>query len=142
MLHSLKNRPTLGFERYRDCQLVPTPSVHEQTPPAHERHRQQDARHDDANPPQHGCLLIGAAKLVQDLHYGERANLMIHQMLGHYDNMQPYPAGTDIDARLLLQVDPQDNNGMSWGRDGKLYFFIHDRDLAARRWDTVWTREQ
>jgi uncharacterized protein YwqG len=77
-----------------------------------------------------------------ELHYQERANLMIHQMLGHYDNIQPYPAGTDTDARLLLQVDSQDNNGMHWGRDGKLYLFIHESDLAARRWDTVWTREQ
>jgi uncharacterized protein YwqG len=77
-----------------------------------------------------------------DLHYEKRANLMMHQMLGHYDNEQPYPAGTDTDARLLLQVDSQDNNGMSWGRDGKLYFFIHERDLVGRRWDTVWTREQ
>ena len=77
-----------------------------------------------------------------DLHYERRANLMIHQMLGHYDNVQPYPAGTDTGARLLLQVDSQDNNGMRWGRDGKLYFFIQERDLVARRWATVWTREQ
>jgi len=65
-----------------------------------------------------------------------------NRLILHYDNEQPYPSGTDTDARLLLQVDSQDNNGMSWGRSGKLYFFLQESDLAARRWDTVRTREQ
>jgi len=42
------------------------------------------------------------------------------------------------DWRLLLQLDSEDAADMMWGDCGRLYFWIRDDDLAARRWDQVW----
>ncbi|HYW12673.1 MAG TPA: YwqG family protein [Longimicrobium sp.] len=39
---------------------------------------------------------------------------------------------------LLMQLASDDNAGMMWGDLGKLYFWIRESDLAARRWDRVW----
>ncbi len=38
---------------------------------------------------------------------------------------------------LLLQLDTDDRTGMMWGDTGRLYFWIHRDDLAARRFDEV-----
>lgn len=43
------------------------------------------------------------------------------------------------DWRLLLQVDSQDELNMMWGDVGRIYFWIKQDDLIARRWDKVWT---
>lgn len=37
--------------------------------------------------------------------------------------------------RLLLQVDSDDDAGMTWGDAGRLYYWIRDQDLQAQRFD-------
>jgi uncharacterized protein YwqG len=39
---------------------------------------------------------------------------------------------------LLLHLDTDDATEMMWGDAGTLYFWIHQDDLAARRFDKVW----
>ena len=39
------------------------------------------------------------------------------------------------DWHLLLQVDSDDAADMMWGDLGRIYFWIRDEDLAARRFD-------
>jgi uncharacterized protein YwqG len=39
---------------------------------------------------------------------------------------------------LLLQLDSDLTAEMEWGDVGTLYFWIHQDDLAARRFDKVW----
>lgn len=40
--------------------------------------------------------------------------------------------------RLLLQVPSVEEAGMMWGDVGCLYYWIHDEDLSARRFDRSW----
>jgi uncharacterized protein YwqG len=40
---------------------------------------------------------------------------------------------------LLLQLDSDRDLGWQWGDMGLLYFWIPDEDLAAGRFDRVWT---
>lgn len=40
--------------------------------------------------------------------------------------------------RLLLQIDSDDRAGMMWGDVGRLYFWIHERDLARRAFENAW----
>ncbi len=43
------------------------------------------------------------------------------------------------DWNLLLQLDSdEDEPGFVWGDTGRLYFWIRDADLAARRFDRAW----
>jgi uncharacterized protein YwqG len=43
------------------------------------------------------------------------------------------------DWNLLLQLDSDDDEpGFIWGDCGRLYFWIRDADLAARRFDCTW----
>ena len=85
----------------------------------------------------------------------------IHRLLGHPDpvqgNMQlecqlvahglycgnssgyedPRAAELALGAarwRLLLQVDSDDGIGMMWGDVGRIYYWMHEDDLAARNW--------
>jgi uncharacterized protein YwqG len=39
---------------------------------------------------------------------------------------------------LLLQVDSEEKAGMIWGDVGRIYFLIHNQDLAQRRFDKTW----
>lgn len=41
------------------------------------------------------------------------------------------------DWQLLLQVDSEEKAEMQWGDGGRIYFFIHKDDLAARRFEKV-----
>jgi uncharacterized protein YwqG len=45
---------------------------------------------------------------------------------------------TQYDWRLLMQVDGDEAAKMMWGDAGKLYFWIRDQDLRARRFDKAW----
>lgn len=45
---------------------------------------------------------------------------------------------TKYDWRLLMQVDSDDAADMMWGDAGRLYFWIRDQDLRARRFDKTW----
>jgi uncharacterized protein YwqG len=95
-----------------------------------------------------------------DLMYEMRSNKNIHQMLGHSDDVQPYaleggyhdvqstffPDTRDTayelkHSRLLLQVD-EELNGMRFGRGGRLFFFIREKDLLAKDFSKVWAIEQ
>jgi uncharacterized protein YwqG len=94
-----------------------------------------------------------------------RANIEIHQMLGFADqwatttdegsywHVRPerFPESPEWDAlslderiatargiRLLLQIGIFDYAADWWGRDGKLYFFIRDADLAKRGFSLAW----
>ncbi len=40
--------------------------------------------------------------------------------------------------RLLFQLDSVDDAGMMWGDSGKIYFWIKNDDLRARRFDKAW----
>lgn len=42
------------------------------------------------------------------------------------------------DWQLLLQLDSDNDAGLSWGDAGRLYFWIREQDLAARRFDRCW----
>jgi uncharacterized protein YwqG len=101
-----------------------------------------------------------------DFLYELRANQSIHQMLGHSDDVQPYAleGGYNLvrneffadsskklsenelqkeweQSRLLLQIDDE-VNGMRFGRDGRLYFFIRESDLRHNDFTKVWAIEQ
>ena len=42
------------------------------------------------------------------------------------------------DWRLLMQVDSDDAADMMWGDVGRLYFWIREQDLAAKRFEKAW----
>ena len=53
----------------------------------------------------------------------------------------PRAKGLEKDApawRLLFQLGSEDAAGMMWGDAGCLYFWMHERDLAARAFDRAW----
>ena len=47
-------------------------------------------------------------------------------------------AGT-LDWLLLLQIDSDDALQVMWGDTGRVYYWIRRQDLAARKFDRVWT---
>ena len=100
-----------------------------------------------------------------ELRYALRANTAIHQMLGFADqwsattdegsywHVRPerFPEAPERDAlsvderiatargiRLLLQVGVFDDSADGWGRNGTLYFFIRDQDLARGDFSQSW----
>jgi uncharacterized protein YwqG len=107
-----------------------------------------------------------------ELRYELRSNQYIHQMLGHSDDVQPYamegvgyttvrdqlfpewspvtdefwgsPAfQTEVkQGRLLLQLREFVGSMFLGGREGHLFFFVKNNDLAARNFDRVWVTEQ
>lgn len=104
-------------------------------------------------------------EVFSELRYELRANLEIHQMLGFadqwaattdegsYRQVRPerFPEAPDWDVlsaegrlatarsiRLLLQVGIFDHAADWWGRNGKLYFFIRDEDLARQDFSRAW----
>lgn len=42
------------------------------------------------------------------------------------------------DWRLLLQIDSNEQNDYMWGDSGRLYFWIKEADLKARRFEKTW----
>lgn len=40
--------------------------------------------------------------------------------------------------RLLLQIDTDARTGMQWGDDGRIYVWMRDSEIAARRWTEAW----
>ncbi len=103
--------------------------------------------------------------MLMPILYKQRAKQRICQMLGHSDDCQPYALERGYDhvqnqlfageptisgaalqeqleqSRLLLQVDAV-GNGMRFGRDGRLFFFIREADLKRKDFTKVWTMEQ
>ena len=45
---------------------------------------------------------------------------------------------TRYDWHLLIQVDSDEAAHMMWGDSGRLYFWMRDQDLRARRFDKSW----
>ncbi|MES2464342.1 MAG: YwqG family protein [Armatimonadota bacterium] len=117
-----------------------------------------------------GALMLTAEEwgFYADVLHSEIRVSPIHQMLGHSDDSQPYAMEgsfqrirpvlfpelppfeslteaeqqqESIANRLLLQIDAHDN-GMWFGRGGRLYFFIRESDLAARDFSRVWAQAQ
>jgi uncharacterized protein YwqG len=93
---------------------------------------------------------------------GDDEDMTIHRLLGHPDPIQgdmqlecqlvahglycgdasAYrdPRAGELargasDWRLLLQIDSDDDAGMMWGDAGRIYFWMHKDDLAARNWE-------
>ena len=57
---------------------------------------------------------------------------------GYEDPRVPGLTPGAADWQLLLQVDSQEETDMMWGDLGRLYVWIRDEDLAARRFDRTW----
>jgi uncharacterized protein YwqG len=43
------------------------------------------------------------------------------------------------DWRLILQLDSDERAGWIWGDDGKIYVWMREQDVRARRFDRCWT---
>lgn len=61
-----------------------------------------------------------------------------HRVLDHPDPVQPGRQQQADSSRMLLQVDSDDNADMTWGDDGRLYFWIEAADLTGHRFDRCW----
>ncbi len=57
---------------------------------------------------------------------------------GYKDPRAAALAGGQAEWRLLLQLDSDEGAGMMWGDAGRLYFWIREQDLRARRFETAW----
>jgi uncharacterized double-CXXCG motif protein len=72
----------------------------------------------------------------------------LHKLLGWPDTIQNDMAELcsrvvgGKDWRILLQLDSEEGAGMMWGDAGRLYFWIRERDLIARRFDRCWAMLQ
>jgi uncharacterized protein YwqG len=71
------------------------------------------------------------------------SNGSVHRM-GGYPNLVQYGQleftgdAEAPDWRLLLQLDSEDDAGMIWGDQGKLYFMIREQDLRSASFDKAW----
>jgi uncharacterized protein YwqG len=43
------------------------------------------------------------------------------------------------DWRLILQLDTDERAGWMWGDGGKIYVWMREQDVRARRFDRCWT---
>lgn len=104
------------------------------------------------------------ARVYGNLHYYHRMSIPIHQMLGYGDDIQEFgmersyldvratlfpelppfdqlPMDAQLDEltqlRLLLQIGAQ-NNGMYFGRSGRLFFYMREIELRRRDFSKVW----
>ena len=57
---------------------------------------------------------------------------------GYHDPRVPALRPGAAHWRLLLQIDSDDAAGMMWGDVGRIYYWMHTEDLAARRFDRAW----
>lgn len=109
---------------------------------------------------------LGYSALLGDVEQAQRdGGEPPHRLLGHPDPIQGEMEGevqlvaNGIDAdgpeaydspeakrllregggwRLLLQVSSDPRTGMVWGDDGRLYVWMREADVAARRWSDAW----
>lgn len=59
-----------------------------------------------------------------------------HRMLGYPEAVQDDPRSGE-DELLLLQVDGDDQAGMTWGDAGRIYYLINREDLRHHRFERV-----
>ncbi len=109
---------------------------------------------------------LGYSALLGDVEQAQRDDSEPpHRLLGHPDPIQGEMEGevqlvaNGIDAdgpvaydspqakgllregggwRLLLQVSSDPRTGMFWGDDGRLYVWMREADVTARRWREAW----
>lgn len=74
--------------------------------------------------------MLGYHAAIQDA-----SNASVLQVFRGMDWEEAYKQASEM--ILLLQLDTDDRTGMMWGDAGRLYFWIHRDDLAARRFDEV-----
>jgi uncharacterized protein YwqG len=92
------------------------------------------------NPDDHKAVhnqLVGNPQTIQDDMRLE-CQLASH---GITDINDPRAAGISKGAnewQLLLQVDSDERNGMSWGSTGMIYYWITDADLKAHTFEHSW----
>ena len=94
-----------------------------------------DQRVTDRGTPRH--RLLGHADEIQDdMHL--QCQLLSHGLADEQDPRAAALAAEALNWQLLLQVDSDDAAGMQWGSAGRLYFYIEQAALQARRFDNVW----
>ena len=103
-----------------------------------EQHHYEDFIEDrvvERGTPRH--RLLGHADALQDdMHL--QCQLLSHGVPDEQDPGAAALAAGALNWLLLLQVDSDDAAGMQWGSAGRLYFWIEQAALAARRFDNVW----
>ena len=105
------------------------------------------------------------ARLLKALCWPRGSEIPVHRLLGYSDTIQndmglecamasaglnayfkPDPkdarqrriAAAAKDWTLLLQIDSEPRLGLEWADAGRLYFWIRNQDLAARRFHRCW----
>jgi Domain of unknown function (DUF1963) len=103
-----------------------------------EQHRYEDfldQRVTDRGTPRH--RLLGQADEIQDdMHL--QCQLLSHGVTDDQASGAAALAAGTLNWQLLLQVDSDDRAAMQWGSAGRLYFWIEQAALQARRFDNVW----
>jgi len=85
--------------------------------------------------------LLGQADDIQDdMHL--QCQLLSHGVSDEHDPRAAALAAGALNWRLLLQVDSDAAAGMRWGSAGRLYFWVEQDALQARRFDNVWMAMQ
>ncbi len=81
--------------------------------------------------------LLGHAEEIQDdMHL--QCQLLAHGIKDEQDPRAAALAAGALSWQLLLQVDSDEAAGMRWSSAGRLYFWIEQPALKARRFDNVW----
>ena len=94
-----------------------------------------DQRVTDRGTPRH--RLLGHADEIQDdMHL--QCQLLSHGLADDQDPRAAALAAGALNWQLLLQVDSDEASGMQWGSAGRLYYYIEQAALQARRFDNVW----
>ncbi|HXV62457.1 MAG TPA: YwqG family protein [Vicinamibacteria bacterium] len=77
-----------------------------------------------------GDMMLECALVAAGLYCGDAT--------AYEDPRLPEIRKTAPDWRLLMQVPSVEEAGMMWGDLGCLYYWIHEEDLRARRFDRSW----
>jgi uncharacterized protein YwqG len=92
------------------------------------------------------CLHLSDAESCA---YGElfaqvcASNGSVHRIGGHpnlvqYSQLEFTGGAGATDWRLLLQLDSENDAGMVWGDQGRLYFMIREQDLKSLSFEKAW----
>ncbi|OWA37683.1 hypothetical protein B9G55_06450 [Saccharibacillus sp. O16] len=105
------------------------------------------------------------SELMENITEYNAPGFPIHRLLGHADQVQGemqlkcqlvthgidcgdpsgyrHPRRQELEPgaegwKLLLQIDSEEDIGMTWGDFGMIYFWIHEEALKRRDFDSVW----